>query len=195
MRRIYFDTNQIYYIRRIADEAQGWDYGNYEWAYLEFASNPDLVNDIRALCYIVALQWEWELDFSPSSAAFREVSQSANRRALASRDAWAIFVEGLSKDQHLRRGMSLADKPRGERLGLESIADPDDRAILRDFAREGSDVLLTLDRDILDHKSKLAELGLTVMRPSEWLNTFLADFRDGHEAVDWPERVLFGMGN
>ena len=31
--KIYFDTNQLYYIRRIAEESQGWEFGDYGWAY------------------------------------------------------------------------------------------------------------------------------------------------------------------
>ena len=53
MTKIYFDTNQLYYIRRIAEEADGWDYGDYEWAYRRFPNYRELVQDIRALCYIV----------------------------------------------------------------------------------------------------------------------------------------------
>jgi hypothetical protein len=29
MEKIYLDTNQLYYIRRIAEEAQGSDFGSY----------------------------------------------------------------------------------------------------------------------------------------------------------------------
>jgi hypothetical protein len=81
MTKIYFDTNQLYYIRRIAEEAEGWDYGDSEWAHRLFANNPQLVQDIRALCYIVALQYEWELDFYSSDAVrgrdnWRELSLS-----------------------------------------------------------------------------------------------------------------------
>ena len=30
MKKIYLDTNQLYYIRRIAEESQGAEFGNYE---------------------------------------------------------------------------------------------------------------------------------------------------------------------
>jgi hypothetical protein len=87
MRKIYFDTNQMYYIRRIADEAEGSDYGSYEWAYRTFPKDPNLVQDIRALCYIVALQYEWDLDFLASDASFAELSLRNDERARATQDA------------------------------------------------------------------------------------------------------------
>lgn len=194
MKKIYFDTNQLYYIRRIAEEAEGWDYGNYEWAYRLFPSDSDLVADIRALCYIVALQYEWDLDFSASNASFTELSLSASKRAEATRDAWRLFVRGLKDDQFLRRVPFLPDWPVSGRLSLDFVEDPDDRVILRHFYSEEADVLLTSDNDILKHKSRLAEMGLTIMRPSEWLNAFLENVRDGEDAVDWLERILFGIG-
>jgi predicted nucleic acid-binding protein len=87
----------------------------------------------------------------------------------------------------------LRESPICDRLSLDFIDDPDDRVIVRDVTRKGADVLLTSDNDILVHKERLAELGVTVMRPSEWLNAFL-DIRDDEDAVDWLERVLFGIG-
>ncbi len=86
MKRIYVDTNQLYYIRRIADEAEGFDYANYEWAYRQVPNDPELLQDIRALCYIVALQYEWDLDFCPSNASFAEVSLGVGKKAQATRD-------------------------------------------------------------------------------------------------------------
>lgn len=194
MKKIYFDTNQLYYIRRIAEEAAGWDYGNCEWAYRMFPNNPELVQDIRALCYILALQYEWDLDFSSSDASFTELSLCASKRAQATRDAWVLFAEGLKDDRLLRRVPFLPDWPVSGHLSLDLVDDPDDRVIIRHFASEGADVLLTSDDDILKHKARLAELDLTVMRPSEWLNAFLENVRGGENAVDWLERILFGIG-
>lgn len=194
MKKIYFDTNQLYYIRRIAEKAEGWDYGNYEWAYRMFPNDAELVQDIRALCYIVALQYEWDLDFGSSDASFAEVSLSAGRRAQATRDAWVLFAEGLKDNQLLRKVPFLPDWPVSGRLSLDFIDDPDDRVIIRHFASEGADVLLTSDAHILKHKARLAELNLTVMRPSEWLNAFLENTRGDEDAVDWLERILFGIG-
>lgn len=194
MKKIYFDTNQLYYIRRIAEEAEGWDYGNYEWAYLMFPNNLELVQDIRALCYIVALQYEWDLDFSSSDASFTELNLCVGKRAQATRDAWMLFAEGLKDSRLLRKVPFLPDWPVSGRLSLDFIDDPDDRVIIRHFASEGADVLLTSDDDILKHKARLAELNLTVMRPSEWLNAFLENVRGGEDAVDWLERILFGIG-
>jgi len=193
MRKIYFDTNQMYFIRRIADEAEGCDYGNYEWSYRTFKKRPDHVQDIRALCYIVALQYEWDLDFLPSDASFAELNLRNDKKARATQDAWRLFAEGLKDGQVLHEGAFLRESPICDRLSLDFIDDPDDRVIVREFARQGADVLLTSDNDILVHKKQLAELGVTVMRPSEWLNAFLNSVRDDEDAVDWLERVLFGI--
>jgi hypothetical protein len=186
--RIYFDTNQLYYIRRIAEESQGWEFGDYGWP-----NNPKLAQDIRALCYIVALQYEWDLDFCSSDASFAEVKLRADEKAQDTRDAWVLFAKGLKEDQSLRRGPFLPDWPVSGRLSLEFVDDPADRVILRHFASVGADVLLTSDDDILKHKEKLAELNLTVMHPYEWLNDFLKDLRGEEDAVDWLERILFGI--
>ncbi len=186
--KIYFDTNQLYYIRRIAEESQGWEFGDYRWP-----NNPKLAQDIRALCYIVALQYEWDLDFCSSDASFAEVKLRADEKAQDTRDAWVLFAKGLKEDQSLRRVPFLPDWPVSGRLSLEFIDDPADRVILRHFASVGADVLLTSDDDILKHKEKLAELNLTVMRPYEWLNDFLKDLRGEEDAVDWLERILFGI--
>jgi len=175
--RIYFDTNQLYYIRRIKEESGGWDYGNYKWAYRVFPNNPELVQDIRALCYIVALQYEWELDFLPSDASFAEICLSKSKRAQATREAWVLFAEGLQEERRLRRVPFLPKWPVNGRLSLDFIDDEDDRVIIRHFASEDADVLLTSDDDILQHQQRLAELNITVMRPSEWLNTFLENLR------------------
>ena len=78
---------------------------------------------------------------------------------------------------------------------LDFIDDPDDRVILRHFAAEEADVLLTSDDHILAHKDILAELNLPVMRPRDWLNAFLENVRGYENAVDWLERILFGIGN
>jgi hypothetical protein len=192
--KIYFDTNQMYYIRRIADEAEGWDYGSYEWAYCVFPKGPNLVQDIRALCYIVALQYEWDLDFLPSDASFAELSLRNDERARATQYVWRLFAEGFKDGQVLHEAAFLRESPICDRLSLGFIDDPNDRVIVNDVARKGADVLFTSDNDILVHKERLAELGVTVMRPSEWLNSFLDSVRDNEDAVDWLERVLFGIG-
>jgi hypothetical protein len=193
MRKIYFDTNQMYYIRRIADEAEGWDYGSYEWAYHHFPNKPDLVQDIRALCYIIALQYEWDLDFLPSDASFAELRLRNDLKARDTQDAWRLFVQGL-KDSRILHEVAFSRRSHiFGRLSLDFIDDLDDRVIVREFAREGADVLLTSDDDILVHKKQLDELGVTVMRPSEWLNVFLDGVRDGKDAVEWLERILFGI--
>lgn len=197
MTKLYFDTNQLFYIRKIAEEAEGWDYGSYEWAYRKFPNSPELVQDIRALCYIVALQYEWDLEFSSSDASFTEVSRSAKRpqakRAQATRDAWTVFAEGLKEGQSLRRVPFFPDWPVSGPLSLDFIEDPDDRVIIRHFASEGADVLLTSDGGILKHRQRLAEMRIYVMRPSEWLNAFLADIKGNEDAVDWIERISFGV--
>ncbi len=196
MRNIYFDTNQIYYIRRIGDEAEGWDYGSYKWAYRVFPNDPkNLVQDIRALCFIVALQYEWDLDFLPSAASFAELSLKNDERAQATQAAWRLFAKGLKKGRVLHKTSFLREPLLFDPFSFDFIDDPDDIVIVRDCARERADVLLTTDhKHILKHKEQLAELGLTVMRPSEWLNVFLDSLRDDEDAVDWLERVLFGIG-
>jgi hypothetical protein len=194
MRKIYFDTNQMYYIRRIADEAEGWDYGSYEWAYRVFPNDPNLVKDIRALCYIIALQYEWELDFFPSNASFAELRLRNDERARVTQDAWRVFAEGLNDGRFLHESPFLRESTICGQLSLDFIDDPDDRVIVREFACEGADVLLTSDNDILEHKGQLAEQSVIVMRPSEWLNEFLDIVRDDEDAVDWLERILFGIG-
>lgn len=195
MKKIYFDTNQMYYIRRIADEAEGWDYGSYEWAYRVFPNDPNLVQDIRALCYIVALQYEWDLDFLPSDASYAELRFRNDEKARATQAAWRLFAKGLKDGRVLHEPVFLRELTLFDPLSFDFIDDPDDRVIVREFAREGADVLLTSDNDILEHKGQLAELGLTVMRPSEWLNSFLDIVRDDEDAVNWLERVLFVIGS
>jgi hypothetical protein len=192
--KIYFDTNQLYYIRRIAEEAQGSEFGEYGWAYRLFPQNLALVQDIRALCYIVALEYEWELVFSSSDAAFTEVNLSNSQRAQATRDAWILFTEGLKDEHALRLVPLLPDWRVSGHLSLDFIDDQSDKVILRHFASVGADVLLTSDDDILRHKEKLAKLNLTVMRPHEWLNDFLKELRNGEDAADYLERILFGIG-
>jgi hypothetical protein len=105
-----------------------------------------------------------------------------------------LFAEGLKEDQLLRWVPFLPDWPISGRFSLTFIEDPADRVILRDFASASADVLLTSDGHMLKHKEELAHLNLTVMRPHEWLNDFLSDLRDGEDAVDWLERILFGIG-
>ena len=113
VKKIYFDTNQLYYIRRIAEEGGGSDYGDYEWAYRLFPKNPQLVEDIRGLCYIVAFQYEWDLDFSSSNASFSEIALGKGARARATRHAWKVFAEGLNENQPLKQ---LPFLPTSQRL-------------------------------------------------------------------------------
>jgi predicted nucleic acid-binding protein len=192
--KIYFDTNQMYYIRRIADEAEGWDYGSYEWASRRFPNDLHLVQDIRALCYMIALQYEWDLDFLPSDASFAELCLRNDVKARATQEAWRLFVQGLKNGRVLHKPAFLRELHLFDPLCFDFIDDPDDRVIVRESARKGADVLLTTDSDILIHKEQLAKLGVTVMRPGEWLNAFLDSVRDDQDAVDWLERVLFGIG-
>lgn len=194
MKKIYFDTNQMYFIRRIADEAEGWDYGSYEWAYHAFPKDPNLVQDIRALCYIVALQYEWDLDFLPSDSSYAELRLRNDDKARATQAAWRLFAKGLKNGRILHEPVFSRELLLFDPLSFDFIDDPDDRVIVREFAREDADVLLTSDNDILVHKKQLAELGINVMRPSEWLNVFLDSLRDKEDAVDWLERVLFRIG-
>jgi predicted nucleic acid-binding protein len=194
MRRIYFDTNQLYYIRRITEESQGAEHGSYDWAYTAFPNASGFVEDIRALCYIVALQDEWNLDLLPSDASFAELCLATNHRSQATRDLWLHFTEGLDVDRQLRSVPFLPDWVVSGHLSLDFIDDPDDRVILRHFAAEKADVLLTSDSDILSHKARLAELHLIVMRPQDWLDEFLKNVRGEANAVDWIERVLYGIG-
>jgi hypothetical protein len=194
MERIYLDTNQLYFIRRIAEEAEGWDYGNYDWAFRLFPDNPELVDDIRALCFIVALQYEWELDFLPNNASFAELSLSSGARAKATRDAWVLFAEGLKDGRALQRVLFDATHQIAGTLPLDFIKDPDDRVIVRDALAEGADVLLTSDNDILKHKGKLSKMNIRAMRPKEWLDLFLASVKGSEDSVDWLERILFGVG-
>jgi hypothetical protein len=194
MERIYLDTNQLYYIRRIADEADGWDYGNYEWAFELFPDNPELVDDIRALCFIVALQYEWELDFLPSNASFAELSLSSGTRARATRDAWVLFAEGLKDARVIQRVPCDPTQRRSGTLSVDFVEDPDDRVIIRDALAEGADVLLTSDNGILQHQVKLSEMNIRVMRPKEWLDQWLAHVRGSEDSVAWLERILFTVG-
>jgi len=141
------------------------------------------------------LQYEWDLDFFPSNASFAELSLKNNERARATQKAWRLFAEGLKDGRVLHETAFLPESPTCGRLSLDFIDDPYDRVIIREFARERADVLFTTDtKHILKHKERLAELGLSVMRPSEWLNAFLDNVRYNEDAVDWLERVLFGIG-
>ena len=183
----------MYYIRRIADECGGADFGDYKWAYHYFQNNPDLIQDIRALCYIVGLQYEWDLDFYTSDAAFAELSLQKNKKAQATKEAWLVFLEGLKEDQQLHRVHFLPDWPVSGPLNLTFIKDKADRVILRHFVVSGADVLLSCDKHMLEHQSRLAAMDLTVMRPYEWLSDFLADMAIEGNVVDWLERILFGF--
>jgi hypothetical protein len=193
MKHIYFDTNQMYYIRRCADESAGWDYGSYEWAYRVFPRNPEQIRDIRELCYIVALQDEWALPFSTSDASFAELTLARNRRAQPTREAWRLLVGAIDEDR-LELEARLPHGRSDECPEFSFIEDPDDRGLLRHFVSEGADVFLTSDTDILAHQDRLGKMGISVMRPSQWLDEFLLPLRGSEDAVDWLERVLFGIG-
>lgn len=192
--KIYLDTNQLYYIRRIAEEAQGWEYGDYSWAYRHFKNDPAMIADIRALCYIVALQYEWDLEFSTSDAAYTEVCRNLGDRSRRTRDAWNLFADGMEGNLHPRRIPMVTDAPVRGRLSLEFILDKADRAVLCHFVSGGAKVLLTSDNDILNHRAELESLGIRVMRPAEWLNSFLENIRGDEDGVDWVERILFRVG-
>ncbi len=197
--KIYFDTNQLYYIRRIAEEAEGWEYGDYSWAYRLFPDNPQMIADIRALCYIVALQYQWDLEFCSSDASYIELCHSVGDRAIRTREAWEIISEthtdkklGMLPLESNVNKVELDMKTGKDRLRF--ISDKADRGIVRDFIDQGADVLLTSDGDILRHKVELTELGIRVMRPAEWLNDFLKDMKGDEDGVDWVERILFTVG-
>jgi hypothetical protein len=66
--------------------------------------------------------------------------------------------------------------------------------IIRDAVAHDADVLLTSDKHILAHKTRLSDLNIRVMRPKEWLDLFLAHVKGDEDAVDWLERILFGIG-
>ena len=77
---------------------------------------------------------------------------------------------------------------------IERVAeyeDPADRVILRHFAADGADVLLTSDEHLLKHKDELARQNLTVMRPSDWLTAFFPPLREDENSADSLERILF----
>jgi hypothetical protein len=199
--KIYLDTNQLYYIRKIAEEAQGWDYGDYSWAYGYFRGNPEMIADIRALCYIVALQYEWDLEFCASDASYTELCRGLGNRARRTREMWELFV-ATQTDETLKQLPQTGDNPmQGQLFNLKSISDRlrfitdrADREIVRDLITKDANVLLTSDGDILEHKSKLAEIGIRVMRPAEWLNNFLKDISGNEDGVGWIERILFSVG-
>lgn len=153
------------------------------------------MQDIRALCFIVALQYEWELDFLPSNASFAELKLSTGQRARATQEAWMVFAEGLNAGRHL---LAVPFEPEARvsgRLSLGFVEDPDDRVIIRDAVAEQADALLTSDYHILEHKWRLRHIGVNAMRPAEWLTEFLARVKPPDEdAVDWLERILFSVG-
>ena len=159
-----------------------------------FQDNPELVDDIRALCFIIALQYEWELDFLPSNASFAELSLSSGTRARVTRDAWVLFSEGLKGGRVLQRVSFDPTQRTSGTLSLDFIADPDDRVIIRDALAEGADVLLTSDNGILQHQVKLSEMNIRVMRPKEWLDHWLAHVKGSEDSVEWLERALFTVG-
>ncbi len=200
MKRIYVDTTIVRHIARIGDEAEGWDYGDYEWVYRHYGDKPELVSDIKALCYIIALVHEWNLEFCPSNASYYELCKSIGNRARKARETWELFVETQTNE---RLSKNIEKTPQGQLLDfgkirdrLEIISDPKDREILRDFLKSGADVLLTTDYKHLANKQKrhaLASIGINVMRPAEWLDLFLKELRGDEDAVDCLERILFSV--
>jgi len=155
-----------------------------------------MVADIKALCYIISLQYQWDLEFCSSDASYTELLITTGKRAHETRKAWEVagdynLVNKPRKlplnDQKQLNIVSVLDR-------LDFIQDKDDRAILRDFVNSHADILLTSDTDILIHKAKLAGMGINAMRPSEWLNQFLQEVRGEEDGVHWVERILFTVG-
>ena len=199
--KIYFDTNQIYFIRRIADESEGDEFGDYSWIFEIFPNNPEMVADIKALCYIVALQYQWDLEFCSSDASYTELCHSIGNRALKTREAWEILGE-QNLNRKARKLVSIPESSMQKHLNLETIqdklgfiTDKSDREIIRDFMKQNADTLLTSDDDILRHKAELSRLGIRVIRPHEWINEFLKDIRGDEDGVAWVERILFTIGS
>jgi len=143
---------------------------------------------IRTLCRT------FDLDFLPSDASYAELRLRNDDKARATQAAWRLFAKGLKNGRVLHEPVYLRELLLFDPLSFDFIDDPDDRVIVREFARGDADVLLTSDNDILVHKKQLAGFGINVMRPSEWLNVFLDNLRDDEDAVDWLERVLLGIG-
>jgi predicted nucleic acid-binding protein len=155
-----------------------------------------MVADIKALCYIIALQYQWDLEFCSCDASYTELIYNTSKRAKKTREAWEIAGEG-----------NLIRKPRGLPLNeqkpfdvpeldeLSFIRDADDKFIIRDSVNQQADVLLTTDKHILIHKNQLAQMGVRVRRPSEWINEFLPkELRGEEDGVQWVERILFTIG-
>lgn len=195
--KIYFDTNQIYFIRRIAYEAEGFEYGDYSWAYDIFPNNPEMVADIKALCYIISLQDQWDLEFCSSDASYTELITTTGKRAHETREAWEAIGEYhlVEKPRNLRLNEQMLFDLNSKKDKLEFIPDKADRVIIRDFVRQKAEVLLTSDDDIVRHKNQLAQLGIRVMRPNEWMNKFLETVRGEEDGVQWVERILFTIGH
>jgi predicted nucleic acid-binding protein len=198
--KIYFDTNQIYFFRRIADEAEGYEFGDYSWAYDVFSQSPEMVADIKALCYIVALQYQWDLEFCSSDASYTELFLTIANRAVKTREAWEAAEPNLNKKLcklPMTQGVDPQNLPDLESIQdkLGFIPDKSDRVIIRDFINQKADILLTSDNHILKHKVELEQLGVKAMRPSEWINEFLRYVRGDEDGVEWTERILFTIGS
>jgi predicted nucleic acid-binding protein len=199
--KIYFDTNQIYYIRRIAEEAKGYDFGDYSWAYKQFKDDSRMINDIKALCYIVSLQYQWDLEFSPSNEAYYELSKSLGKLAERTREVWEVFVENQT-EEGMKHTTPIDGNTKKEKLinldgscnNFRFIDDIEDREIICGFINSSADVMLTSDDDILRHRNKLDKLGIKVKRPYEWISDFLKDARGNEDAIDFIERILFMVG-
>ncbi len=199
MKKIYFDTNQIFFLRKIVDEAQGYEFGDYSWANKYFRNNPDMINDIKALCYIIALQYQWDLEFSHSDAAFLELSSPKGRRESETKNAFDILRKYHVTEPSVKKGEyvhfhTIIDSEEFKKC-LTYINDEDDRKIVLDFTQSNADVLLTSDKHILIHKDKLFELGIIVMRPYEWISAFTKNMRNEEEPIEFLERILFTIGS
>jgi len=148
MKRIYLDTSILRHIGRIANEATGWDYGDYEWVYRYYGNKLELVCDVKALCYIIALLNEWDLDFCASDASYAELCKSVGERASQAREAWELFVETQTNEKLKRFPIDEDKSLQGQLFNLGAIQDRlrgiddlEDREILRDFLKSGADVL------------------------------------------------------
>ena len=199
--KIYFDTNQIYYIRRIVEEAEGYDFGDYSWAYKQFKDDSRIINDIKALCYIISLQYQWDLEFSPSNEAYYELRKSLGKVAQSTRETWEVFVENETEEGMKHTARTDGNTKKGKLIDLDGsynnfrfIDDIDDREIICGFINSGANVMLTSDDDILRHGKRLDELGIKVKRPYKWISDFLKDVRGNEDAIDFIERILFTIG-
>jgi predicted nucleic acid-binding protein len=162
-----------------------------------------MVDDIKALCYIIALKDEWNLEIDNSETSYLELCKSYSERAIRAQTTWKLFVEtqdmkklpkitetNCFSQRTLLDLHSVSDK-------LRFINDMKDREIIRSFLGSGAEVLLTTDYKHLANKKVkygLARIGINVMRPAEWLDLFLEDLRGDEDAIGYLERILFSVG-